>query len=105
MLEVLEVVQNSTTKLRSLIAKGQVFNFNDYVKCHEAVMKLTWHFDRIEALMAIISSSTWNWKNPEVLLQLKNVMAIDPEDMRKSVQENNVTLLEFAQKTYKQIYG
>jgi hypothetical protein len=105
LLEVLEAVQPSVVKLRSLAAKGQVFKFDDYAKCQKAVAVLTWHFDRIEAFMAVIGSPTWNWEHPEVLRHLKDVMAIDPDEIRKSIQENNVALLEFASQAYKKIYG
>lgn len=103
--ELLRTVQSSVIKLRSLTAKGQVFNFKDYVKCQNAVAMLTWHFDRMEAFMAIIGSPTFNWEHPEVVKQLKNVMAIDPNDIRRSLAENNIVILEFARKTYKRIYG
>lgn len=105
LLEVLETVQPSVVKLRSLAAKGQVFKFEDYAKCQKAVAVLTWHFDRIEALIAVIGSPTWNWEHPDVLRHLKDIMAIDPDEIRKSIQENNVALLEFTSEAYKQIYG
>lgn len=105
LLEVLETVQPSVVKLRSLAAKGQVFKFDDYAKCQKAVVVLTWHFDRIEAFMAVIGSPTWNWEHPDVLRHLKDVMAIDQDEIRNSIQESNVTLLEFASEAYKQIYG
>jgi hypothetical protein len=65
--EVLEAAQPSAIKLRSLAAKGQVFKFDGYAKCQNAVAMLTWHLDRIEAFTAVIRSPTWNWENPEVL--------------------------------------
>ena len=101
----LEAVRPSVVKLRSLMAKGQVFGFDGYAKCRDAVVMLTWHFDRIEAFTAVIGSPTWNWDNPIVLKHLKNVMAIDPDDIRKNLSENNVAILEFAGATYKRIYG
>lgn len=105
LLDELEAVQPSTIKLRSLVAKGQVFKFDGYTKCQNAVAMLTWHFDQIEAFTALIASPTWNWEHPEVLKSLKNVIAIDPNMIRKSVQENNVALIEFTGVTYKRIYG
>jgi hypothetical protein len=105
LLEVLEAIQPSVVKLRSLAAKGQVFEFNGYAKCQNAVAMLTWHFDRMEGFAATIGSSTWNWENPEVSKLLKDMMAIDPGEIRKSVQENNVALIEFGSETYKRIYG
>src|SRR6267378_1228687 len=77
LLEALEAVQPSTIKLRSLVAKGQVFKFDGYAKCQNAVTRLTWHSGRIEAFMALIASPTSNWAHPEVLKLLKDVMAID----------------------------
>lgn len=105
MLGVLEAVQPSTIRLRSLAAKGQIFKFNGYARCQNAVAMLTWHFDRIEAFTAVIGSPSWNWENPQVVKHLKDVMAIDADEIRKSVQENNVAIIEFASDTYKRIYG
>lgn len=104
LLEVLEGVQPSVIELRSLAAKGQVFQFDGYAKCQKTVEVLTWHFDRIEAFMAVIGSPTWNWEHPEVLKHLKDVMAIRPDQIRKSIQENNVALLTFTSETYQRIY-
>lgn len=105
LLEMLKTVQPSVEKLRSLAAKGQVFKFDDYAKCQMAVDRLTQHFDRIVALMDVIGSPTWNWEHPEVLRLLKNIMAIDPKEIRNSIQENNVALRQFVRQAYKQIYG
>lgn len=105
LLEVLEAIQPSVIKLRSLTAKGQVFKFKGYAKCRDAVAMLTWHFGRMEAFAAVIGSPTWNWENPEVLKHLKDVMAIDPDEIRKGVQDSNVALLEFSSETYRRIYG
>lgn len=105
LLEALEAVQPSAVKLRSLTAKGQVFKFKGYKECQDSVAMLTWHFDRMEAFMAFIGSSSWNWENPEVLRQLKNMVEIDSNEIRKSVQENNVALIKFVSATYKRIYG
>jgi hypothetical protein len=105
LLEVLEAVRPSVIKLRSLAAKGQVFKFDGYAKCRNAVAMLAWHFDRIEAFIAVIGSPTWNWEHPKVLKHLKDMMAIDPDEIRKSVQENNAALLEFVSETYGRVYG
>lgn len=105
LLALLETVQPSVVKLRSLAAKGQVFKFDDYAKCQNAVTVLTWHFDRIEAFAAVIGSPSWNWEHPDVLQNLKVALAIDPDAIRKSLQENNIALLEFTGESYKRIYG
>jgi hypothetical protein len=105
LLEALEAIQPSAIELRSLAAKGQVFKFNGYAKCQTAIAMLTWQFDRMQAFATIIGSPTWNWEHPEVLKSLKDVMAIDTEDIHKRLNDNNVAVLEFASETYKRIYG
>ncbi|NOT89697.1 MAG: hypothetical protein HOP03_16180 [Lysobacter sp.] len=105
LLEMLQAAQPSMIKLRSLAAKGQVFKFKDYAKCQNAIAMLTWNYEKIEAFAAVVGSSTWNWENPEVMKSLKGVMAIDGNEVRSSVQENNVALLEFTRDTYERIYG
>jgi len=103
--EMLVTAQPSMVNLRSLTAKGQVFKFDDYSKCQNAAAMLTRSFEIISSFMFIIGSPTLNWENPEVLKSLKDIMDIDPDDIRNSIQESNVSLLEFASKAYKQIYG
>lgn len=105
LLEVLEAVQPSAIKLRSLAAKGQVFKFDGYAKCQNAIAMLTWHFDRLEAFISVIGSPTWNWEHPETLKLLTDMIAIDPDDIRENLRENNVVVLEYARKTYERIYG
>lgn len=95
----------SVIRLRSLAAKGQVFKFPNYAKCQNAVAMLTWQSDRMLSFMSIIRSPTFNWEHPEVRSALTKVMAIESADIRKHIGENNVALLEFAQETYRRIYG
>ncbi|MEM5341478.1 hypothetical protein [Paraburkholderia azotifigens] len=104
LLELLEAVEPSAIKLRALAAKGQVFSFDGYAKCQNAVTSLTWHLERIQAFAVTIASTTWNWENPEVLRLLHDVMAIDPSEIRESVQKNHVAVLKFATDTYQRIY-
>jgi hypothetical protein len=101
----LDAVQPTVIRLRSLSAKGQMFKFENYAKCQNAVVLLTWQFDRMESFMTIIGSPTLYWDNPEVLRVLKNMIALDPEEIRKSLEDNNVAVLEFAQSVYNRLYG
>jgi hypothetical protein len=103
--EGLQAVQPSTIKLRSLAAKGQVFNFKGYAKLQNAVASLTGQSDRIGAFGALTGSTAQKWEHQDVLRNLKAIMTIDPDEIRKSVAENNVAVLEFTSETYKRIYG
>jgi hypothetical protein len=105
LLEVLEAVQPSTIKLRSLAAKGQVFEFKGYARLQKAVASLTGQFDKLESFAAVVGSPTLKWEHPEVLEILKKIMAFDPAEMRKSVEDDNVVVLEFTGETNRRIYG
>jgi hypothetical protein len=105
LLEALMTTRSSVIKLRSLAAKGLVFNFAHYEKCQDAVRLLTWHFDRMEGFAAYISTSSWYWENPEVRESLKRIMSIDAEELRAGVQDSHVALIEFGRTAYKRIYG
>lgn len=102
--EALQVVQPTTIHLRSLVAKGQVFEFRDYKKCQNAVAMLTWQFDRIEGFAAIVGSTSLNWSNQTVLETLKKVLEIQANDIRNHLQESNISILEFIKQTYNRLY-
>lgn len=105
LLESLEVVKPSKTKLTALAAKGQVFKFKGYAAGYNAVTTLTWQYDRIEALAGLISQTSLNWANPEVLKVLAKVIAIDADEVQASVGQSNVALLTFVRETYARLYG
>lgn len=105
LLAALSTMQPSVIKLRSLAAKGQVFNFGNYPKCQNAVAQMTRHFDRMEAFTAIISSPTLNWKNDDIRQHLKDMIHMDIEQMQKDIAAQNVQIIEFARETYRRIYG
>jgi len=103
--EALKALQPSLVRLRSLVAKGQMFKFNGYANCQNAVTRLTWQHDRMESLMVMLGSASLNWDHPEVIESLRKVMTIDADDIRKHLADNNVAVLKFAIDTYKRIYG
>lgn len=103
--DILGAMRPSTIKLRSLIVKGQVFKFREYAKCQNAINMLIWLFHRIEAYAGIIGSSTWNWENTKVLDRLREQIALDPNELKKYLEESNVAIIEFSRDNYKKIYG
>lgn len=103
--EALGAVETSVVTLKSLAVKGQVFKFDEYQKCYEAVVKLTWHFGRLHAFTSMIESPTWNWENPEVRDLLEKVMTIEPDEIMLDLRVNNATIIEFARDTYTRIYS
>jgi hypothetical protein len=105
MFEALGRVRPSTVTLRSLIAKGQVFHFENYSKAQNAITMLVWHFDKIEAFTAVIGSTAMNWEHPEIQRSIKDALSIDPEAIGKNIGENNVALIAFARAIEKKLYG
>lgn len=103
LMELMATVRPSATHLRSLAVKGQMFGFRDYIKCQNAVARLTWVSDRIEHFAAYIGSN-WYWDNPEVLRSLKTMMQLNADDLGKIIGESNVALIEFTRDTYQKIY-
>jgi len=102
--EALERARPLAAHLRALVAKGQIFRFNNYSKCHDAVRRLTWQIDRIEAFRVIIGSTTMSWRHPDVINQLNIALGLDPDDMRRHVEEGNISIIEFARDAYENIY-
>lgn len=102
--DALDSVRPSVVRLRSLAAKGQIFKLANYAKCHNAVAELTWQFDRVEAFTAVVGLSSCNWEHPTVLQNLKNIMAISPEDIRARIETSHVVILEFSREAYGNIY-
>jgi hypothetical protein len=105
LVSVLDAIQPTTIRIQSLIAKGQVFKFDGYSKCYNAVRILAWHFGRLEVLAAVIAYGDLNWGNPEVADQLRNAMDIAADDLEKKLSEENVVVLTFFVETYERIYG
>lgn len=103
--EALNTAKPAEVRLRMLVAKGQVFELQDYSKCVHAVEMLSRQFDRLQAFCVMIGSSTWNWENSEVLRVLTNVMALDAEDINGQLNSSNIVVMEFANKTYRRLYG
>lgn len=76
--EALKNAQPAVIRLRSLAANGQMFKFNDYKKCMDAVVMLTWQHERMEAFASILGSTSLYWENPEVVATVKKVTSIEP---------------------------
>jgi hypothetical protein len=59
----------------------------------------------MQTLTAFIGSSTWYWNNPEIIAHLKDLMAIEPEEIQKYLDDNVAAVHVFVRQTYVRIYG
>ena len=101
----LEAARPSVIKLRSLAEKGQIFNFNGYAKCQNAVKVLTGQFTRLEAFMSVIRLQDSNWGTPEVTKLLKGVTEVDESEMILKIDYSKVTIINFVRDSFKGIYS
>jgi hypothetical protein len=101
--EHLEAVRPILSKMKSLVAKGQVFGIENYSKCQDACSMLEWSYNQIEAFSFIIGSPHLNWKHPDVQSLLDKLLSIDPGDIESNLLEQNSQFLIFARKAYDRI--
>lgn len=92
-------------RIMSLGAKAQVFKFDDYRMCFEAIKILIGQSETIGYFTAVIGSPSLNWEHPDIAECLKRTMAISPTDIRQHINDSNIVILGFVRKNYEQIYG
>jgi hypothetical protein len=102
--EYLKPCMEPLSRIRSLVTKGQVFGFKNYNECQNACTMIMWQNDRIQALRYIIGSASLNWENPKVQESLSKVIALDPDDIEKQIQEQSVKFLSFVKDNYQTIF-
>lgn len=102
--EYLKPCTQAMSKIHFLVAKGQVFGFKNYYECQDACAMITWQHERIQALCYMIGSESLYWKNPKVQESLRNVIALDPDDIKKQIREQSVKFLIFVKDNYQTIY-
>lgn len=103
--ETLAAVEPSVVRLRSLFAKGQIFQFPEYHEAQAAILELTGQHNRLRALSSLVESPTWNWEHPEVRSLLVKVMAIDPDEVNETIGKANEAIISFVRATYERLYG
>lgn len=99
----LETVRPVVSKMKSLVAKGQILGIENYFKCQNACNMLEWSYNQIEAFSSIIGNASLNWKHPEVQQTLDEIMSIEPEEIEKNLVEQNSQYLLFAKQAYENI--
>jgi hypothetical protein len=102
--EYLKSCSPALTRIRSLSAKGQVLGLKNYKDCYNACSMLTWQHDRIQALCHMIGSDSLYWRNPKVQESLSKVIQLDPEEIKKGIEEQNAKFLAFVKENYERIY-
>lgn len=100
----LNLCSPSLAKIRSLSAKGQVLGFLNYEQCQTACTMLAWQHERVQALCYLIDNPSLNWENPEVQKTLSKVIQLDPQEIRRQLEEHNTMFLIFVKENYRRIF-
>ena len=102
--EYLNKSDHSASKIQTLLAKGQVYDLNKYEICKDSCTKLLWLHTRLQGVASIIGSENMNWENPIVQNSLNNALAVKPEDIEKTLKEQDINFLVFVKDNYRAIY-
>ena len=95
---------SSVSKIKSLVTKGQIYNFIKYEDCQNACALLTWQYDRLQAVAGLISQQSWTWENTEVVETLNKVLSTEIEDIEQNIKQQNVKYIEFAKDNYCSVF-
>jgi len=99
----LEPVTPVLTKMRSLVAKGQVLGIVDYDKCHDACKMLEWSYNQITAFASIVGSTSLNWEHPKVQQALSDIKTVNSTTIENNLTKQNSEFLKFVKKAYDHI--
>lgn len=100
----LSACNKSISEISSLVAKRQIYQFDNYAECQESCRMLLWQHERLQAAAALIDNSSLNWDNPEVQKSLKEIHSTSSKDIQKHISEWHVKYLEFAKSNYESIF-
>lgn len=102
--ELLKTSGEYVAKTQALVARGQVYGFENFRKCHDAIKMLLWQHQRLQVVASMVGSPSYNWDHPEVIKSLESMLTVQPDDIEDNLQKYNVELLEFVQENYQAIY-
>lgn len=73
----------SVNKIQSLLAKGQIYNFEHYNNCQNSCSMLVWQFQRLQSVAAVIGHNSMNWDNQEVQKSMDDMLTVSSGDVQK----------------------
>lgn len=91
------------SKMKSLVAKGQIFGIDNYSECHEACSMLEWSYNQIEVFSEMIRNPNLYWRNPEIQRTLEKILSVNPDEISSNLTQQNIKFLLFAKQAYAKI--
>ena len=101
MVKQIDVLRGIMSKIRSLSAKGQVYDISNYKKAQTAISIIEHVYGQLEAFAYFIGKNSLNWSHPDVQKRLNSIVKIDEELISKNLAVQNREYLKFAQELYK----
>lgn len=103
--EYLDKASSINAKINSLAVKGQILGFSQYSECFNVCTMLSSVFkDLVDISGLLVRGEHVYWKNPNVIKAYKVILEL-PENaylnIKKTFEESNTKLLNFAQANYK----
>ena len=95
----------SIARVKSLMARGQVYDLQEFSNGADSIRMLLWQHDRIQVVAAMIGNPNLNWEHPLVIGALKNALAVDPADIDAHLQKYDIEFIQFVQANYRRIYS
>lgn len=100
--ETLEKARPLSSRIHSLIIKGQILNFNDYNKTFQHCKMLMWSHDLISGFAMLLSSTSLNWENDLVQANLNSYREIRSSEISENLATHQIKVLKFCQRIYKE---
>ena len=105
LVEYLDKVRPTMSRMASLAAKGQVMDFENYRQCYDACTMLAWSHRQIGAVAMIIGNGHLNWDNERVQQTLDKVMTVKSRSISENLEKHNRIFLEFVKQNYKSLFA
>lgn len=101
----LEPFEALMAKLRTLETKARVFQFPKATKLTKGIQEFASISMQCHSFVAVVHSENWTWDVLEVREVVLNAARLNPDAMRKRVQEAKLSITEFVEAGYRKIYG
>ena len=105
MWEYLKSSSDSMAKINSLVARGQVYAFQNYDSCRESVETLLRQHQRLQAVASIVGSTNMNWQHPAVIKSIEEMLTVEPSDIELLLLRYDLNFVSFIDENYKKIYS
>lgn len=92
-------------RINSLMARGQVYDLQEFSSAANSIKMLLWQHERIQTVALMIGNPHLNWENVHVLRVLGEALSVNPDDIGAHLQKHEIEFIKFVETNYRQIYS